>query len=219
MLLFFIIVLIISVLILILVFSEIKLIIENLKISKKDFEKNSLEEWNKVNYKCTLGLYFLGKVKLFNVNLNNNKTKEIFETNYIKQKIKNTRKKNIFQNKEQKEKIIKALKYILKKIKINKLNLKIDIDTKNVMFTSYLVAIISTIISYIIKNNTKNYSSKNYYFEVSPKYKNENYIYVNLNSIFSIKIVHIINMFYVIGGKNNERSSNRRFNVNCYGKY
>ena len=41
----------------------------------------------------------------------------------------------------------------------------------------------------------------------------------DLDSIISIKVVHIINMFKVIGGMKNERSSDRRLNVNCYGKH
>lgn len=219
MLLFFCIVLIIFIIVLILLFSEIKLIIEDFELSNENFETVNLKKWNVPNYRCILGLYFLGKIKLFSIKINNNKTKKIFGKYFFKQKIQNAMKLNQYKNKAQKETVKSVIENIIKNTKINSLNLKIYIDTKNVILTSYLVAIISTIIPNIIRKNIKKFNSKNHSFEVSPLYKNQNYIYIKFNCIISIKVVHIINMFKVMGGKKNERSSNRRFNVNCYGKY
>lgn len=218
MLLFFYIILIIFIITLILLLSEIKLIIEDFEIFK-NFETSILKKWNVPNYRGILGLYFLGKIKLFSIKINDNKTKKILEKDYIKEKIKNTKKLNKYQSKEKIDIAKRALKNLIKEIKIKSFNLKICIDTKNVILTSYLIAIISTIIPNIIRNNIEKFNSENHSFKVSPLYKNQNYIYVKFNCIISIKVVHIINMFKVMGGKKNERSSNRGFNVNCYGKY
>lgn len=218
MLLFFYIILIMFIITLILLFSEIKLIIEDFEVSE-NFEIANLEKWNVPNYRGKLGLYVLGRIKLFSIKINNNKIKKILKKDFVKQKIQKAKKLNQYQNKAQKEMLKKVKEQIIKKIRINKLNIKIKIDTKNVILTSYLIAIISTIIPNIIRNNIKKFNSKNHSFEVFPLYKNKNYIYVKFNCIISIKVVHIINMFKVMGGKTNERSSNRRFNVNCYGKY
>lgn len=218
MLLFFYIILIIFIFALILLLSEIKLIIEDFEISK-NFETSNLKKWNVSNYRGKLGLYFLGKIKLFSIKINDNKTKKILEKDYIKDKIKTAKKLNKYQSKEKIDIAKKTLKNLIKEIKIKTFNLKICIDTKNVILTSYLVAVISAIIPNIIRNNIEKFNSENHSFEVSPLYKDQNYIYVKFNCIISIKVVHIINMFKVMGGKKNERSSNRGFNVNCYGKY
>ena len=219
MLLFFYIVSIIFIIVLILLLSEIKFIIEEFELSNENFKTVNSKKWNVPNYRGILGLYFLGKIKLLSIKISNNKTKKILEKDFVKQKIQNAKKLSKYRNKAQKEMIKNAIKHIFKHLKINRLKLKINIDTKNVILTSYLVAIISTIISNIIRNNIKKFNSKNHSFEVSPLFNNQNYLYVKFNCIISIRVVHIINMFKVMGGKKNERSSNRRFNVNCYGKY
>lgn len=219
MLLFFYILLIIIILFLILGFSEIKIILENFEFNINNIETINSKKWNVSDYRGKLGLYFLGKVKIISFNLNNNKYKNKFKKDYIKEKIEKAKIFNKNKDKKQKVLIKKAIKKLLKQIKIDKINLKICVDTTSVSITSYIVAIISTIISNIIRTGIKKFNHEKHSFEVSPIYKNENYLYVKFNCIISIKVVHIINMFKLIGGKNNERSSNRRFNVNCYGKY
>ena len=218
MLLFFYIILIIFIISLILLLSEIKLIIEDFEISK-NFETSNLKKWNVSNYRGILGLYFLGKIKLFSIKINDNKTKKILKKDYIKDKIKTAKKLNKYQSKEQIGMAKKALNNLIKQIKIKSFNLKICIDTKNVILTSYLVAVISTIIPNIIRNSIEKFNPRNHSFEVAPLYKNQNYIYVKLNCIISIKVVHIINMIKLMGGNKNERTSNRRVNINCYGKH
>ena len=99
------------------------------------------------------------------------------------------------------------------------MKLKVYIDTKDVLATSYLVGIISASIPNIVRPNLESFDKKCFEYSVIPLFKNQNYLYLSLNSIISIKVVHIINMLKMTGGINNERTSNRRFNVNCYGKY
>ena len=97
---------------------------------------------------------------------------------------------------------------VRKNAKIDKFRLEMHIDTKNVLFTSYLVGTVSAIIPNIIGQRIKKYNSQDFKFKILPVYNNQNNIYIKLNSIISIKVVHIINMFKLIGGIKNERQSN-----------
>lgn len=214
--LFFITVSIILVNVIMLIFSSFKLIVTNLEINNSN---------NKIMriYELKIAFYLLGKIKLFSFKINNNKTKKILEKDFIKQKIENIKIKSHEKSKKQKKFQIKILKQFIKKLELESINLLIYVDTKNVILTSYFVAIISSIIPNILKENIKNFDSKHHIFKITPLYKNQNYIYIKLNCIINIKIVHIISMYKLgnkyKGGKKYERSPYRRFNVNCYGKY
>lgn len=214
--LFFITISIILVNVIMLIFSSFKLIVTNLEINNSN---------NKIMpiYELKIAFYLLGKIKLFSFKINNNKTKKILEKHFIKQKIENIKIKSHEKSKKQKKFQIKILKQFIKKLELESINLLIYVDTKNVILTSYFVAIISSIIPNILKENIKNFDSKHHIFKITPLYKNQNYIYIKLNCIINIKIVHIISMYKLgnkyKGGKKYERSPYRRFNVNCYGKY
>lgn len=214
--LFFITISIILVNVIMLIFSSFKLIVTNLEINNSN---------NKIMpiYELKIAFYLLGKIKLFSFKINNNKTKKILEKDFIKQKIENIKIKSHEKSKKQKKFQIKILKQFIKKLELESINLLIYVDTKNVILTSYFVGIISSIIPNILKENIKNFDSKHHMFKITPLYKNQNYIYIKLNCIINIKIVHIISMYKLgnkyKGGKKYERSPYRRFNVNCYGKY
>lgn len=214
--LFFLTILIILINIIMLIFSSFKLIVTNLEISNSN---------NKIIpiYELKIAFYLLGKIKLFSFKINNNKTKKILEKDFVKQKIENIKIKSHEKNKKQKKSQIKILKQFIKKLELESISLIIYLDTESVILTSYFVGIISSIVPNILKENIKNFDSKNHIFKITPLYKNKNYIYIKLNCIINIKIVHIISMYKLgnkyKGGKKHERSSYRRFNVNCYGKY
>ncbi len=214
--LFFITISIILVNVIMLIFSSFKLIVTNLEINNSN---------NKIMpiYELKIAFYLLGKIKLFSFKINNNKTKKILEKDFIKQKIENIKIKSHEKSKKQKKFQIKILKQFIKKLELESINLLIYVDTKNVILTSYFVGIISSIIPNILKENIKNFDGKHHIFKITPLYKNQNYIYIKLNCIINIKIVHIMSMYKLgnkyKGGKKYERSPYRRFNVNCYGKY
>lgn len=197
---------------LILVFSEVKIILNAFEYSTEKEEKSS-------KYSGKFEIYFLGKVKIFSKKIDNQKTGKFFNNNFIKERIT---RMNLFSKDDttSKYKIDKKItKELRKNLKIELLKLQIQIDTESILLTSYLVGIISTLIPNLIKNNIKNYNDKDYQWSVIPIYKSKNFISLKLNSIISIKVVHIINMLKLIGGIGNERSSNRRLNVNCYGEH
>ena len=111
--------------------------------------------------------------------------------------------------------LIKDIKEIIKNItdiKINKLNLKIKIGTENAFFTSMIIPIISSIISIILMKKITNVEKQKYIVE--PIYLNQNILEILISGIFEMKMIHIINIIYILikkeGVKKNERTSNRR---------
>lgn len=205
-------VIIIFVISLLLIFSDVKIILNTLEYSTDRSSGNS-------KYNGKVGIYFLGKIKLFSKRIDSKKTQEFLNNNFIKEKITQI---NVFNedNTTEKYKVNRnVIKQLRKYLKIEVLTLQIKIDTESVLLTSYLVGIISTLIPNLLINSIKNYNSNKYEWKIIPIYKNRNFISLKLNSIISIKVVHIINMLNLIGGIKNERSSNRRLNVNCYGEH
>lgn len=104
-------------------------------------------------------------------------------------------------------KIIKGLQ-----MKIESLKLEINIGIKDVIYTSYTVAIIASILSIILPHLVKKEDIKNIRYEINPIYNTLTFN-LNLDSIISIKVVHIIYVIYNLvkkGRDENERTSNRR---------
>ncbi len=95
---------------------------------------------------------------------------------------------------------------------VNKLNINIQCGTKNPINTSYIIVIISTILSIYYKKYIKEVNKSE--FLVEPKYLNQNIFNLDLSGVISIRIkeiIHIINMFKNKKGvKKYERTSNRR---------
>lgn len=104
-------------------------------------------------------------------------------------------------------KIIKGLQ-----IKIESLKLEINIGIEDVIYTSYFVAIIASILSIILPHLVKKEDIQNIKYEINPIYNTLTFN-LSLDSIISLKIVHIIYVIYNLvkkGRNKNERTSNRR---------
>ncbi len=213
MLLFFSTIIIINILIaVIILLSNFKVKIENLQVYYSD-------KYSNIDYNIKIGLYFCNKVPILQFKLNKNDKSKIFSNEEIQTKLKKIIG-NINTNKKiQIKDVIPQLKIAKNYLNIEKLKFHLNIDTEDVIFTSYLVGILSIVISNILNKSIRRYNKKNYWYRIQPIYKKQNYIKLNFNSIISIKIVHIISMSKKMGGSKHERASNRRFNVNCYGKY
>ena len=209
MLLFFSIMLFILILFSMISLSELKFKINNLELSSFGTKTDA-------KYNVKIGLYFLEKIPILFFNLSSKKASKFIKKSYIEKLIKELPKIKNSKVKLQRKTIWNLIR---KNGKITTFKLKVFLDTENAITTSYLVGIISIIIPNLLQRNIKNVNSENFNFKILPIYKNQNFIYLKLNSIFSIKLVHIINMLKVIGGDKNERTSNRKLNVNCYGKY
>ncbi|MBR4260402.1 MAG: hypothetical protein IKQ33_00385 [Clostridia bacterium] len=213
MLLFFLflsIILVIIIVCLILVFSDVKVIIHDLEIIYKDHEKTLI-------YKGKIGIYFLGKVKIFSRKLDSKKGNNILKRNITTEKIKKICSNGLIRNKSNILKMV--IQEANKKFNIEKLKFKLVIDSENVTLTAYLIGVVSAFIPVIIGSNIKRFDNNKYCWTINSLFRNQNYIYLKVSSIISIRLVHIINMLKIIGGEAHERSSSRRFNVNCHGEH
>lgn len=113
---------------------------------------------------------------------------DIIKLKFDKNKIMNIIKKA--KNKgNQKQIKLEDIKYILQKFKIEKANIKTDIGTENPAITAILVAIISIILDFAFSRTINNYK-----YNINPIYENKNYLFLSINCIFKIKLVHIINI-------------------------
>ncbi len=104
-------------------------------------------------------------------------------------------------------KIIKNLK-----LKIESLNLQINIGIEDAIYTSYSVATIASILSILLPHLVKEQDIKKVKYEINPIYNTLTFN-LKLDSIISLKIVHIIYVIYNLvkkGRDKNERTSNRR---------
>ena len=194
------------------IFSKIKIDINNVKII-------GLGKTYEFEYNITGTFYLLGILKIFRIKIKSDDTNSIFKTKNIKEKITKISEFKGGSLKTQKVIGKSVIKRLWHDTKIEAFNLKIDIDTESPILTSYVVGIISTIVPNVIRNKIQSFNRQTCTFEILPIYRNQNNLYLEFNSIISIKLVHIINMLKMIGGIKNERTSNRRLDAYCNGKY
>ncbi len=202
---FLFIVLIFLILITLFITSKIRVEVEEFKFISKMPKKQ------KLNYKVVIKFCILGKIPIIKIILN-------------KEKINKIKNKGIFKNIEIKEiekdlnpkdlsKIIKESNIDIKKIKLN-----IEFGTENASLTAILVPIISTLIAFVIRLKIKKYRNQN--FNIKPLFLNQNLVNIEFSGIFEIKMIHIINIIYILNKKKgedkNERTSNRRAYANSY---
>lgn len=187
----------------ILLFSVLQIEIKNLKIGNEEENKCRINK----KYEVKITLYFLEKIPILSFRLNDKKIRKISNSKQLEKIDLKAIEKNVKFNKETIE-IIKNIK-----IKISKLNLRIDLGTEDAILTSYLIAIIASIIGIILPHIVHKNKINNCKYIVNPIYQNRNIYHVNLDSIISIKIVHIIYSILIFikkGRDKNERTSNRR---------
>ena len=162
-------------------------------------------------YKIIIKLKIFETIPIIRFTLTKNKLKKIQQLLKVNERIQQL-EKDIWENKNKFDiQMIKGLQEFSKSIYMEKLDLAIELGTENALLTSMLVAIFSTILSIVFsKIRVK---EKNIVYEVKPIYQNENSIKIEISGIFQIKMIHIINIIYVLkkgGRKNHERTYNRR---------
>lgn len=192
------------------------LLFSKIKINVNKFNYLSINPKNrKTDYNIIIQLIILKKFPIFEIKFNKN---NIMKIEKIKQKIKNKFETfdftEIKKNKEVKKKILKIIKKL--KIDIDKINLNIEIGTENAVLTSFIIPIVATLLTYILKNNIKNnvIKSEENKFKIKPIYYNQNLLNILFSGIFEIEMIHIINIICILikkeGVKEYERTSNRR---------
>lgn len=198
---FFYVLIILAILVTILLFSEFKINIKNIKVSTEKIKGRVLGE----NYSIIVSWNILKKLPILKINITKEKLEELNLQNKIK-KIDITKIK--FKGFD-KKKIKEAQKY---KPQIEYINLYMDIGLDNAVLTSYIVAIISTIFGITLKQQLAH--SKENRFIINPIYSNKNLLNLELNCIFKIKLLHIIYIIYILKKKRRDdkyvRTSNRR---------
>lgn len=186
----------------ILMFSKINIQITNFQFSSITVNNRYINK----DYKFTIRLYVLGKIPIIKVNI----TKTKLEKLRLKEKFEQIDIEKIQREEIFNKKFIKVVRNL--NLEIKSIKLKIELGTENACLTSIIVPAISTIIAVLIRNRITKYENQT--FIVNPVYYNQNLINIKLSGIFEIKLIHIINIIYILNKKRrvkeNERASNRR---------
>lgn len=204
MLVFFIILIILTLICLLIYLSGIKIQIDNIEIEKKSKIKIN-------DFKMNIYFMLFNKFKLIKIGVDKEKIEKI-NFNKIKNKIK---EKNIKPNKKMITKDVKELN-----IKIEAVNIKAKLGLNNAVWMAYLVAIINIALSIIFAKISNGHKKENYNYVVKPLKTNKFYLKLSINCIIRIKIANIINM--IIKNRSEEKdegTSNRRLNGNYHEQY
>ena len=107
---------------------------------------------------------------------------------------------------------IKTLKKL--HLKISKLKLNAILGLESPVTTAFLIAILSSGISIAIPHLIKKWDKESYKYNIQPIYNNQNLYKISLNCIIELKVVHIINVIYILVKKGkrdkNERTTSNR---------
>ena len=205
----------------IMLLSTIRFKITNVKIKNKEYKEekidlNDLWKYIDLDFNISVSIYFLNIIKIFEYRFNTQKAKKL----KLDEKVKRLHYDDV--KREVELDFDKSMIKPLKHLRLKELNLNIDIGTSNSILTSYIVAVIATILSIFLARIIKNNVNKHKY-RVNPIYTNKNILNIKLNCIFFTKMVHIIYIIVIFLRKRRvkiyERTSNRRTNVNSDGQY
>ena len=108
---------------------------------------------------------------------------------------------------------IKVLKEL--EIKIDKLNLLFEFCIENSAVTAFSTVIISTLISVVLSIFANGYKKEKYKYKIKPIFGKQNFFKICIDCIISLKMVHIINVIYILKKKRSvnkydKRTSDRR---------
>ena len=191
---------ILGIIILLLVFSKIRIEIQNFKFTTQN------KQHINTTYRVTCKWKILRKIPIAKITITNQKIRKW----NMKEKMKKINTEVLQNANKIDKKIIEAIKHA--NIQYKKINLKIEIGTQNACLTSFLIPAISTVIAIWLRQKMQD--NKNQTFIVQPIYQNKNLVNIQFSGIFEIKMIHIINIIYILNKKGsvkeNERTSHRR---------
>ena len=193
---------------LMLVFSKIIIEIENLR-----FTSHNSKHLNDT-YKVIIKVKALGIIPILKKVYDKNKINDINKKLDISKKIKKIDINKVIESLKEDNKLNKDLikKFIKDMFQIIKIDFKIELGTENAAITAIMIGILSTLISIALRNKIKNTNLQRY--KIIPKYCNHNLINIDISGIFGIKLIHIINIIYILvkekGESKYERTSNRK---------
>lgn len=190
------------------------LILSTIKLEIKDFIYDSTRPKSKKisQYKIIIRLKLFNKLTWLKIKI----TKEQIAKAINNKLVKKIMLKRMEKFKENKNIEVKKLK-VLKKLNINidKLKLYIKLDTPTVTTTTTLTTIIATFISIILARTASTNNMNNYIYKIQPTFYMQNFLKICIDCIISLKMVHIINIIYILKKKRSvnkydKRTSNRR---------
>ena len=176
------------------------LILSNIKLKIKKLHISNTNKKLETDFIINIDIYLFNKFKFISITIDNDKVSNLLNSGKLDL---NKLKYNKVANKD----IIKSLKYV--EFKIEYFKLEGNFATFNTVLSSGIYAIMHAVIPIIIAPKVDGKYINNIQF----LNVNENIININLNCIFSLKIVNIINILHYLkkkGGKNNGKSSYRR---------
>ncbi len=176
--------------------------IYNNKTSKKS---NKHEESNN-GYAIILSLYLGNKLKWISIHLNDEKLRKT----YSKMQLEKIDIKKL--EKDFKWEDLKVIKKL--NLKISYLNLKMKLGVESPIITSFIVSIISSIISIFLPHLALKIKSEDYKYIIEPIYQNQNLYKIKFNCIIQVKMVHIINVIYILVKRKGRRDLNERTTSN-----
>lgn len=204
---------IVLILIAILLIFFIILILSTIQVETKNlrFDSTRPKKEKLLNYLFIVRLKLFNKITWLKLNINKSKISKAKKINLYKKiinKIGNFKRIEKFKIED-----IKVFKQL--NIKIDKLKLNIKIDSKDIATTVLLTTIISTIIAIVLSKTTTRYEKEKYEYEVEPIFCMRNLLKICIDCIISLKMVHIINIIYILKKKRSvnkydKRTSHRR---------
>ncbi len=199
---FYIIFIILFILSIVTSFTTIQIHIQNFRFST---DKKDGKFLNK-NYKIIVKLYLFEKIKFLQFNL----TQRKIERKEMQEKISQIEQKMMVDKNNFDIKLLKELKHL--NLKLKKIHLKVDIGLEDAAAGAISVGIASGFIAILFGKFMDKKSE--IFWKVIPIYQNRNLCNVNLDCIFSLKLIHIIYTIYVLrkkGVKNNGTSNRRTY--------
>ncbi len=178
-----------------------------IQLNIKDFEFGNMSD--RKNWRIILQIKLLDKLIIYKTVINEKKIESIVNSKIVKKlNIKQDVKNEIKFRKKEMFELIKKIR-----LEIVMLNLKIWLGVEDAILTSFIVAGIGSIIGIVLPFLIEKKNMKRCKYFVNPVYMQKDLYNIKLNSIIKVKMVHIINMIYILTMKRrdvNERASNRR---------
>ena len=143
-----------------------------IKIYLKEFELNNSEIKKLTAY---ISLNIFNKLDIIKFKINKSRLNKLINKN----------SKNFKLNKLATE----SIKDMLLSMKFENVKIKAKIGVKNNIVTSFAIVVVSTILAMFLATKTVNPQ-----YEVLPDYNDKICLYLFINCIFKIKLVHIINI-------------------------
>ena len=204
--------LLISLIFFMLCLSDIEIEIKKLVFDSENKKRKKLQVYNTI-----IRIKLFNKFTWLKFKIDNNKIIKIKKSKFINNKIYEylndiTKLKEIILKNKKEFINLNILKEL--NLDIKKLDLEIKLSVLDSIMTSFSVAIISSIIAILLAKNIKTYNRNKYNYIVTPIYEYKPIFKIKLNCIISVKIVHIMNIIYILIKKRSveydERASNRR---------